>query len=168
MKIAVIGYSGSGKSTLAKFLGEKYDIPVLHFDRIHWLPGWNERTREEKRSITRAFMDENPQWVIDGNYFAIESARRMEEADKIIFLSFNRISCLFRAFKRYIKYRGKTREDMGDGCDEKFDAQFAWWILHEGRSGKTKEKYRNILKRYPDKVVVIKNQKGLDEFMKKP
>ena len=112
-------------------------------------------------------MDENPQWVIDGNYFAIESERRMEEADKIIFLSFNRVSCLFRAFKRYIKYRGRTREDMGDGCDEKFDAQFAWWILHEGRSGKTKEKYRNILKRYPDKVVVIKNQKGLDEFVKK-
>ena len=47
MKIAVIGYSGSGKSTLAKFLGEKYDIPVLHFDRIHWLPGWNERTAKK-------------------------------------------------------------------------------------------------------------------------
>lgn len=35
MKIAVMGYSGSGKSTLAKFLGEKYNVPVLHFDRIH-------------------------------------------------------------------------------------------------------------------------------------
>ena len=167
MKIAVIGYSGSGKSTLAKFLGEKYDIPVLHFDRIHWLPGWNERTREEKRNITRDFMDKNPQWVIDGNYFAIECERRMEEADKIIFLSFNRVSCFFRAFKRYIKYRGRTREDMGDGCDEKFDAQFAWWILHEGRSGKTKDKYKDILKRYADKVVVIKNQKSLNEFMER-
>ncbi len=167
MKIAVIGYSGSGKSTLAKFLGEKYDIPVLHFDRIHWLPGWNERTREEKWNITRDFMDKNPQWVIDGNYFAIECERRMEEADKIIFLSFNRVSCFFRAFKRYIKYRGRTREDMGDGCDEKFDAQFAWWILHEGRSGKTKDKYKDILKRYADKVVVIKNQKSLNEFMER-
>ena len=34
MKIAVIGYCGAGKSTLARALGERYGIPVLHFDRV--------------------------------------------------------------------------------------------------------------------------------------
>jgi adenylate kinase family enzyme len=45
MKIAIIGHSGSGKSTLAAFLGEKYALPVLHVDTIHFLPGWVERER---------------------------------------------------------------------------------------------------------------------------
>ena len=36
MRIAIIGYSGSGKSTLCRFLGEKYVIPMLHFDTVHF------------------------------------------------------------------------------------------------------------------------------------
>ena len=36
MKIAIIGYSGFGKSTLCRFLGEKYVIPMLHFDTVHF------------------------------------------------------------------------------------------------------------------------------------
>lgn len=48
MKIAVIGYSGSGKSTLAGVLGERYDIPVLHLDRVHFLPDWQEREDSKK------------------------------------------------------------------------------------------------------------------------
>ena len=36
MRIAFIGYSGSGESTLCRFLGEKYGIPMLHFDTVHF------------------------------------------------------------------------------------------------------------------------------------
>ena len=68
MKIAVNGYSGSGKSTLARRLGELYQIPVLHLDTVHWLPGWEEKAEEQERSEVRAFMDRNASWVIDGNY----------------------------------------------------------------------------------------------------
>ena len=68
MKIAVNGYSGSGKSTLASSLGELYQIPVLHLDTVHWLPGWEEKGEGQERSEVRAFMDRNASWVIDGNY----------------------------------------------------------------------------------------------------
>lgn len=47
MKTAVIGYSGAGKSTLAGTLGDIYGCPVLYLDRIQFLPGWEERDREE-------------------------------------------------------------------------------------------------------------------------
>lgn len=43
MKIAILGTSGSGKSTLAKRLGERYGLPVLLMDTVHFLPGWVER-----------------------------------------------------------------------------------------------------------------------------
>ncbi len=87
MKIAILGTSGSGKSTLAKRLGERYDLPVLHMDTVHFLPGWVERPFAEEEAIVRQFLDENAGgWVIDGNYSKTCYARRLEEADKIIVL----------------------------------------------------------------------------------
>ena len=81
MKIAILGTSGSGKSTLAKRLGERYDLPVLHMDTVHFLPGWVERPFAEEEAIVRQFLDENAGgWVIDGNYSKTCYARRLEEA----------------------------------------------------------------------------------------
>ena len=81
MKIAVLGYSGAGKSTLARALGEKYGIPVLHFDTVQFTPNWEVRDRGEAHQMVHEFM-ENPQWVIDGTYSRFEYERRLLEADE--------------------------------------------------------------------------------------
>ncbi len=39
-KILIIGCGGSGKSTLARQMGEKFALPVVHLDKIYWLPNW--------------------------------------------------------------------------------------------------------------------------------
>ena len=165
MKIAILGYSGSGKSTLARRLGELHKIDVLHFDSVQFLPGWEIRDDEEKMSITKEFMDTHDSWVIDGNYSKLYLERRLEEADLIILMLFNRWNSLYRVIKRYFKYKNQTRPDMGEGCNEKIDLEFVWWVLHQGRTKRTKEKYRNICKAYPKKVIVIRNQKQLDQWM---
>ncbi len=164
MKIAVIGYSGSGKSTLARKLGEKYGVDVLHLDAVHWLPGWQMRTREQKNAIVGKFMDTHDGWVIDGTYSKQHFDRRMSEADQIIFMNFNRFACLRRVIKRYRTYRGRTREDMGEGCNEKIDFDFVLWVLFKGRTRQVRERYRQVIKNYGDKVVVIKNQRQIDRF----
>lgn len=166
IKIAIIGYSGSGKSTLARKLGNKYDVPVLHLDTVHWLAGWKERDKQESRDILATFLDNNASWVIDGNYGKLFYDRRMEEADKIIFMNFNRFTCFYRAWARYFKYRGKTRESITEGCEEKIDLDFVWWILHEGRNKCHKKRYRSVLEKYNDKIIVIKNQKQLSKIDK--
>ncbi len=48
----------------------------------------------------------------------------MNAADTIIFLDIHRTICAYRAFKRVVQYRNKTRPDMGAGCKERFDLQF--------------------------------------------
>lgn len=166
MKISVLGYSGSGKSTLAKFLGKKYHADVLHFDAIHWLPGWQQNTPEEKLRLTAEFLDSHDSWVIDGNYSKYYLERRLEESDKIILMLFGRIPCLIRVIKRYFTYKGRTRPDMGDGCDEKLDREFIKWVLWEGRSKKTRRLFKEITEKYPQKVTVIKNQHSLDGYCK--
>ena len=54
----------------------------------------------------------------------LKHAKSKEEADQIILLLFNRFSCLYRAFRRYCKYANKSRPDMAEGCNEKYDIAF--------------------------------------------
>ena len=167
MKIAILGYSGSGKSTLARNLSEKYNIPVLHFDTVQFLPNWEIRVQEEKERMTKDFLDANDAWVIDGNYSKLSYQRRMEEADVIILLLFNKISCLYRVTRRYLKYKDSTRPDMAVGCKEKLDWEFIKWILRDGRTEESRQRYQGVLSRYPEKTILIKNQRQLDDVQKR-
>ena len=167
MKIAIIGHSGSGKSTLARKLSEKYDLPVLHFDAVQFRPNWEIRPQASKEIMTKVFLDLHTDWVIDGNYSKLSYERRMEEADVIVVMLFNRWRCLWRVTRRYLKYKDKTRPDMGPGCKEKLDWEFVKWILRDGRSKTARERYGWVLSRYSDKVVVVKNQRQLNRVQTK-
>lgn len=167
MKIAILGTSGSGKSTLAKRLGERYGLPVLHMDTVHFLPGWVERPFAEEEAIVRQFLDENAGgWVIDGNYTKTCYARRLKEADKIIVLWFSPLVCLWRAIRRWQQNKGRVRESSAPGCEEKIDAEFVRWILHDGRTKQKWAKMERIGEKYPEKYVMIRNQRELDGFLK--
>jgi len=166
MKIVILGTSGSGKSTLAKRLGETYGLPVLHMDTVHFLPGWVERPFEEEEAIVRQFLDENAGgWVIDGNYTKTCYARRMEEADQVIVLWFSPLVCLWRAVRRWQQNKGRVRESSAPGCEEKIDAEFVRWILHDGRTAKKRAEMERIGEEYPEKYVMIRNQRELDGFL---
>lgn len=165
MKIAIIGYSGCGKSTLAEKLSQKYQLPALYLDTVHHLPGWQARPREETRAIVGTFLDEHDAtgWVIDGNYKRQHFQRRMEEADSILLLRFHRLACLYRAWKRYQAFRGKSRPSMTAGCEEKLDREFIRWILWEGPKSHT-PLFDRVQAQYPEKVTVIRNQRQLDAY----
>jgi len=166
MKIAIMGFSGSGKSTLCRKLAEAYHVPALHMDTVQFLPNWEEREAAEKQGMVCSFLNCNREgWVIDGNYSGLSYERRVEEADVVIQLLFPRISCLLRCVKRYFTYQGKCRPDITEGCEEKIDWEFIRWILWEGRSKTIIDRYRNIQKQYPGKVIVIRNQKQLDAYL---
>ena len=151
MKIAILGHSGSGKSTLASRLGKKHGVAVLHIDTIQFLPGWKIRPQEEKLRLMRELL---------------EQERRLDEADQIIVMAFNRFSSLYRAWRRYRTYRGQERESMAEGCPEKIDWPFVKWILWEGRSKDKVAHFRDIGKQYPAKTIYINTQRQLDKYMR--
>lgn len=165
-KIAVIGHSGSGKSTLAVFLSNQYSVPLLHIDSIHFLPGWVERETEDELVLMRAFLDENEErgWVIDGNYRKLEHERRMDEADLIIYMNFNRWVCFWRAWRRSRKYKNSTRPDIAEGCNEKFDKEFRMWILHDGRTRQKLARYAALVEEHGEKSVEIRNDRELERL----
>ncbi|MCI8377070.1 MAG: AAA family ATPase [Lachnospiraceae bacterium] len=165
-KITILGYSGSGKSTLAQKLGKKYHCDVLHLDCVHWLSGWQERNTAEENEIVAEFLDTHRNWIIDGNYKSICFERRMEEASQIILLKFPIHICLYRVLKRYLTNRGQSRQSIAEGCNEKIDSEFLWWVMHAGRDKKHKKWYQNLLEKYPQKIEIFKNPKSVKNFLK--
>lgn len=164
MKIAILGYSGSGKSTLARKLADCYNIPPLYLDTVQFLPNWVERDRTKGSAIVEAFMQQDS-WVIDGNYTKFLQEERLKQADSILILTFPRVVCLYRALKRYFQNRNTTRKSMADGCIEKMDIEFIWWILHDGRTKRRREHYKKITEQYKDKTRIFKNQKQVDGYL---
>ena len=165
MKIAIIGYSGAGKSTLAEKLSLYYSIPKLHMDTLQFQPGWQDSDREWMLTEMKSFLTKHEAWITDGNYSWCYYEERMQEADQIIFLNFSPLTCLFRAFKRYFKYRGKVRESMAAGCQEQVNWEFIRWILWDGRTNNAKERYQKLSDTYPEKMHILHSQAEIDYFL---
>ncbi len=164
MKIAVMGYSGSGKSTLAKLLAGKYGIPLLYLDTVNFKENWQIRDREEGRKIVSDFM-QNENWVIDGNYSEFYQPERLSQADMIIILCYNRFVCMKQAFQRNLEYKGRSRESITKGCNERMDFEFFLWIVYKQYSKKRKTKFASIKENYSNKTYLFKSRKELNAFL---
>src|SRR5690606_36722339 len=125
-KIVLIGSGGSGKSTLASKLGEKIKINVYHLDTLLWKPNWISVPKDAQINVQNDLV-KTECWIIDGNYGGTMDIR-LNAADTIIFLDTPRTICVYRAFKRLLKYRNKTRPDICEGCEETFSYEFFKWI----------------------------------------
>lgn len=125
-RIAILGSPGSGKSTVSRQLGAITGIPVVHLDKLYWKPGWVEPARHQWATLQEELVQRDA-WIIDGNYGGTAHIR-IQSADTIIFLDPPRWVCLYRAIKRALQYRGKTRSDMGQDCPEKVDGEFLRYI----------------------------------------
>lgn len=167
-RIMIIGFSGCGKSTLARCLGEILGIEPTYMDALHWLPGWVESTREHKRKLLAPVL-ERSRWIVEGSYRAILYEERIEKADTIIFLDYNRFLCLWRVIKRRIMYNGKTRPDMGKDCPEKLDLEFLRWVVWDCRKKRKKvyselEQIRNADKN--KKIYIFHRTRQSEKFLK--
>ena len=110
-RVLVIGCPGAGKSTLTRALAETLGLPAVYLDRLWWKSGWINRTRAEFDARLDAALAGDA-WVMDGNYLRT-LPRRL---------------CLFRALRRILRWRGRTRPDMAEGCPERLDPAFIRWI----------------------------------------
>lgn len=133
----IVGGPGSGKSTLAVQLGERTGLPVHPMDRIHYRPGWHERSAAEKTALTHE-VHALDAWIFEGGH-STTYAERAARADTFVWLDFPIGLRLWRVLRRSVRYRGRTRPDMADGCPERFDVgtirfvRFIWRTRHTSR-----------------------------------
>lgn len=126
-RVLIVGCGGSGKSTLAREMGERTGLPVVHLDRLWWLPGWEHVTQEEfdrKLAVELA----KPAWIIEGN-FARTFETRLARADFCVLFDLDTETCMQSVLARNEMYKGQSRPDMTEGCQERMDPEFKQWIL---------------------------------------
>lgn len=162
----VIGVgAGVGKSTFAHRLGNLTGIEVTHLDRLYWKPNWVEASLEEFRTAQQQVV-QNEQWIIEGNYSSTFDIRE-PSADTIIYLELPLRVCLYRVLKRRVQYHGKTRDDIGEGCEEKIDWAFLKYIVKT--YGSRKKKMIERIQRYAEEgktVYYLKTSAQIEEFLK--
>lgn len=145
-RICIIGPSSSGKSTLAQKLGEKLNYPVLHIDQIAHIPGtkWKRCSLEDTIQKHNDFI-EKESWIIEGNYSKM-MPKRLERADLVIVLHFNRFGCLYRFIRRSFQ-KNTNRAGMLDGGIETIKWSMLKYILFV--ASQKNKKYIKLLKDYP-------------------
>lgn len=163
-RIMVIGCPGAGKTTFAKELGKHLKLPVVHLDFLNWRDNWTPVSREvfDELLLTEVSSD---RWIIDGNY-GRTIPLRLKYADAVVYMDYSRIICIFGALKRIIVNYGKTREDMGSNCPERFDMEFMKyiWTFNEAN----REKYYEVLSKEENiEVFIVRNRREASQLMSK-
>lgn len=163
MKILIAGYSSSGKSTFSKRLSKHYDIDVLHIDAIFFGPNWSHRDHAIVEKEINEFMKKDS-WIIDGQYRKL-APQRYEACDQLFLFDFNRYKCLYGAILRRIKYHNQNRDSIADGCKERLNFSFIWWILFGGRKRDSKALMKLYKEKYKSKVTVFKNRRQVNRYL---
>ncbi|MBS0483186.1 MAG: topology modulation protein [Proteobacteria bacterium] len=135
-RVLVIGSPGAGKSVWARALSDRTGLPIHHLDQMHWLSGWRERDPADERRLLNEVLAQ-PAWIIDGNYGSTLPLR-IARADTVVWLDYPAVLCLGRVIKRWWQFRGMTRADMTEDCNERLSPAFLLYVARFRRAWRSR------------------------------
>ncbi len=163
-RILIIGSGGAGKSTLARRMSEISGIPLIHLDRHYWRAGWEQTPKAEWMEMVAELIAAD-EWIIDGNFDGSLDLR-LSRADTVIFLDMPRYLCFYRVIKRRLTFRGTNRPDMAEGCHEKLDLEFLWWLWRYPNSDRRDCETKIVRSGGHVNVVRLRSAAEVEEFVK--
>lgn len=161
-KIAIIGPNGAGKTMLSRRLGKMTSLPIIHVDSYIWGPHWELRDRNLAEKELREALKNEPEWIVDG-YINYSPKEMLTLAELVIYLDYSKTRQLFQNIKRWLKHRKDKRDELPEGCEERFSVKSCMHIMQGGVSQMIKEA---IEKYKPKNMVVIKSPKELEKFLR--
>ncbi len=160
-RIAIIGCPGSGKTTFSLQLKNLLNREVVHLDKLLWNSNW-QLPSFEVRSQLHAQAISADKWIMDGMWKS-HLEERLQRATLVIFLDYRRSLCLKRVLTRRIKYSGKQRADIADGCFEKLDSEFMQFVWNFNKC--TRPQILRLTKQYNVQTVVLASPKQTKAFL---
>jgi adenylate kinase family enzyme len=133
-RVLVVGSGGAGKTTVARALAARTGLPLIHLDAYYWQPNWEPTPLDAWRAKVRDLAARS-QWVMDGNYSSTLDLR-LPVADTIVFLDLPRRVTLGRVVVRQVRWYGRVRPEMAEGCRERISLDFARWLWRFPREGR--------------------------------
>jgi adenylate kinase family enzyme len=162
-KILVIGSGGAGKSTLAVRLAECTGLPLIHLDALYWRAGWKEPSENEWAAKVEELI-RGERWIMDGNYSRTLDVR-LAACDTVIFLDLPRLVCLWRMLRRRVRFHGRTRPDMVEGCPERFSWAFIVWIWRYPIARRPRVLQQLSALRPEQRAIVLRSDRETEDFM---
>jgi adenylate kinase family enzyme len=114
-RVSVVGTPGSGKTTVGQRLAASLSARFVELDAIFHQPRWADLPRDEFRARVRDIV-ETDDWVIDGNYSAVQDLV-WQRGDTVIWLDLPRRVVMQRVVARTLR-RAITRERLWNGNRE--------------------------------------------------
>src|SRR6516225_2727440 len=85
-RTVIIGNSGSGKSRLAESLSALLSFPVVHLDKLFWMPGgFNEKRPSDEIKNEVEQKRKEASWIVEG-VFGELAEMFLPKAQSLIFL----------------------------------------------------------------------------------
>lgn len=167
-KILIVGVNGAGKTTFAKELSKILGIQLIFIDKIYRTDNWALADKEKSDSVINAILSEES-WIIDGNNKAT-LMDRLKQCDTVFYFDFNAAVCLINCIKRTMTNYGIQRDDVGGSNNiEKLDLSKIYFfksVLFFNKNNR-KDYYNMINSVQGLNVIVFKNRKQVDDYLKK-
>ena len=160
-RVLVLGPCGAGKSTLAFALAERWGLPLFHMDKLAWMAGWIERSDAELAERIAVVVG-GDEWLLEGNYGSTLHLR-LPLATQVIYLDYPIPLCMWRILKRIRRYRGTTRPDMTEGCEERFDPGFMLYVA--GWPWGPRKRLEDALAGYEDRIVRLRSPRETERWL---
>ncbi len=161
-RILVLGCSGSGKSTLSLRLSDMLGLPYVSLDReVFWMPGWRRRPRGEALARLEAVVARD-RWIMDGTSPGTLPLR-LPRTDLVVWTRPPRSVSLQGVLSRWLKFRGRTRPEMADGCPERVTREFLRYVWNFERTESPEIEAR--LAEHPSvPVIVLRSRREADRL----
>lgn len=162
-RILIIGSGGAGKTTFARTLASRTGLPLTHLDQLFWHPGWVPTPDDEWDRLIAQLIARDA-WILDGNY-GRTLPMRLEAADTVIFLDLPPLVCMWRIFRRQLRYFGRIRPDSAPGCPERLSWEFVAWVWTYRRRRRPGIMRRLDAVRATKRIVVLRSDNEVRAFL---
>jgi len=158
MKVFILGPVASGKSTLAERLQEELTIPMYSIDRIvHNDELQNKRSEQEQLNMINHIIRKEKEWIIEGmprTHLDVIA----NNATTIIYLDYDK-SILSKRLKKRNQDIKTGRIQVPYELTKELLEKMNDYVEKDNREDKI-----YLMKRHPQKLIIIKNDKELEKL----